>query len=288
MTTTGGTSTRPPRAPGPTGQQARVVYSPPGPRALVPPLAPRALAVLGALLVVFLMGAIAGRATVRTGATPAPAAPARERQQPPATEAAGRPDQAGAQDTGPLAAEGAGPARVANGVPVGYARTRAGAIAAATNYVAVLSDERSLDAGWRDQAIQIIAAPDAAAALRRSAATNATLLSRVLRLPAKPDGVAVLLRVIPVGARVERYDENSATVSIWQTSLGGSTNGAPVQQAWGTTRVTLRWVGDDWKQVSASTAVGPTPLADDALPTAASELIAKTRDFEEYRYAPGS
>jgi hypothetical protein len=274
------------RAEDATGQRARVVYSPPGPRMLVSPLALRALAVVGALLVVFVMGAIAGRATVRTATTPSAAAPpARaETEHPPASAATRQPEQT----AGTSAGQGPGPARLVNGVPVGYERSRAGAIAAATNYVAVLSSEQSLDADWRGKAIATLATPDAAAALQRSAATNAATLARMLRLPAKPDGVSVLLRVIPVGARVDRYDDNSATVSIWQTSIGGSTNGAPVQQSWGTTTVQLRWVEEDWKQASATTTLGPTPLADDALPTAASELIAKTRDFEEYRYAPGS
>jgi hypothetical protein len=289
MTTTSGPRSpsearvRPSRAQGPNGREARVVYSPPGPRVLLSPLGLRALAVLGALLVVFVMGGIAGRATVRTAATPAPAAPAQEGEQRPT---AGAPAEQPAQDAGAPAAQGPGPARLAGGVPVGYERSRAGAIAAATNYVAVLSSEQSLDAAWRRQAIATLAAPDAAAALQRSATNNAATLARVLRLPSDPGDVSVLLRVIPVGARVDRYDDNSATVSIWQTSIGGSTNGAPVQQGWGTTTVQLRWVEGDWKQVSASTALGPTPLADDALPTAASELIAKSRDFEEYRYAP--
>ncbi|HEY8557975.1 MAG TPA: hypothetical protein VIM97_11635, partial [Actinomycetes bacterium] len=105
------------------------------------------------------------------------------------------------------------------------------------------------------------------------------------------DGAQVLLRATPVGWRVEQYGDGTARVAIWMTSVGGSVGGnggsAPVREGWGTTTVTLRWVGGDWKQVASTTTDGPVPIADVAPPTAAGELVSKANEFKEFTYAPG-
>jgi hypothetical protein len=269
------------------GPEARVLYrSPDLPPVTVGP-ALRALAAVVAVLVIFAMGAAFGRSTVsRSGAGSDPAA-----QEPGTATQAPAPDGAadgttegtdGAGATTGIAA--AGPASVRDGVPVGYARSRAGAIAAATNYVGVQTSTLMLDEGRRRRAVAALAAPSAAAGLQASAAGNATAMAAALKTSG---ATGVILKAIPVGARVDRYSDDAATVSIWLTSIGGSTNGVPVRQSWGVTTVTLQWAGGDWKQVSASTTRGPVPLADDAQATAASELIGKTKDFKEYTYAPG-
>ena len=278
------TTREPPAVSAPAPPEARVVYrAPPGRRlpGQRPRLAP-AIGALVALLVVFALGAAFGRSTAgvparrdTTGATTAPQARSAGAQSP------------GAQPQVP-AIPGAGPTRTIDGVPVGYTRSKAGAVAAATNYTAVLSSPVVFDEGRRKRAIAVLADPAAAAGLQASTAKSASLLATALRLPAGSGGAGALLRAIPVAYKVDRYDENAATVSIWQTSLGGSTNGAPIQQSWGITTVDLRWVGGDWKQRKAVTTLGPVPLADDALPTAASQLIDQTKDFEEYRYGPGN
>jgi hypothetical protein len=258
--------------------RARVVYAPPGPPQRLNSGLLRALGVVGAVFVLLALGAMVGRATVRTGPTtvttdtPASGAATDTQTQTPPQAAAS-------------AAPAVGPSATKDGVPVGYQHSRAGAVAAATNYVAVLASDLVFDTRRRQAAVAALAAPESQAALQRSTEQNAAVLAKALRVPAG-GGVGVIARAIPVGAKVDRYDDALATVSIWQTSIGGSTNGAPVQQGWGTTTVNLRWVGGDWKQVSATTVIGPVPLPADALPTAASELIAKTRDFKEYRYAP--
>lgn len=261
------------------GPEARVLYrSPDLPPVTIGP-ALRALAAVAAVLVIFVMGAAFGRSTARPSAADDPAA-----------QATGTGTRAPASDDG--AASGGtttgiaatGPASVRDGVPVGYARSRAGAIAAATNYVGVQTSTLMLDEGRRRRAVAALAAPSAVDGLQASAAGNATAMAAALKTSG---ATGVILRAIPVGARADRYNDDAATVSIWLTSIGGSTNGVPVRQSWGVTTVTLQWAEGDWKQVSASTTRGPVPLADDAQPTAASELIGKTKDFKEYTYAPG-
>jgi hypothetical protein len=281
------TTTREPPAASAHAPEARVVYrAPPGRRGAGgrSRLAP-ALGALVALLVVFALGAAFGRSTA---GHPSAATPARG-----AGPAAAPQAQPGGTGTGAAqpqvpAIPGAGPTRTVDGVPVGYTRSKAGAVAAATNYTAVLSSPVVFDEGRRKRAVAALADPAIAADLQASTAKTSALLAGALRLPAGSGGSGALLRAIPVAYRVDRYDENAATVSIWQTSLGGSTTGAPIQQSWGITTVDLRWVAGDWKQRKAVTTLGPVPLADDALPTAASQLIDQTKDFEEYRYGPGN
>jgi hypothetical protein len=263
------------------GPEARVLYRSPDlpPVTLGPAL--RALAAVAAVLIIFAMGAAFGRSTVaRPSAGDDPAAQEAGTQAP----AAPAPDDAPAGTGTTTGIAAAGPASVRDGVPVGYARSRAGAVAAATNYVGVQTSTLMLEESRRRRAVTALAAPSAAAGLQASAERNATAMAAALRTSG---ATGVILRAIPVGARVDRYNNNAATVSIWLTSIGGSTNGVPVRQSWGVTTVTLQWAGGDWKQVAASTTLGPVPLADGAQPTAASELIGKTKDFKEYTYAPG-
>lgn len=251
------------------------------------------LILLAAVAAIFSLGVVAGRVSVpqqpagETAATRPPDRPGG------ATEPTA-PDQAPASqppaepETPPAGAENPGPTSVKDGVPVGYAHTREGAVAAATAYVKVLSSPLILDERSRRAAVTALADPATLQQQLEKLDQSAPAIAQALRLPSGgTGGTPVLLQTIPVRVHVDRYDADTATVSIWQTSLGGTTNGVPVMQRWGTTTVDLRWVDGDWKQVSVSSAAGPVPLADDAQPTAASELIGKVNDYEEYEYAPG-
>jgi hypothetical protein len=246
------------------------------------------LVLLAAVAIIFSLGVIAGRVSVPQ--QPAQAADASEEGEEPGGQAAapqapaeepsgdGRGGDGQSAESAPAqdgTVAGAGPARIQDGVGVGYTRTPEGAVAAATNYVQALSGPLILaDPETEEEQLQVLT-------------ESAPAIAQSLRLPT--DGAAgtnLLLQTVPVRVRLDRYDADSATVSIWQTSLGGTTAGVPVLQRWGTTTVELRWVSDDWKQVSTRSAAGPVPLADDAQPTAASELIGTLEEYEEYPYAP--
>lgn len=263
---------------------ARVVYAAPEPGGPMR-TARGGLVLLAAVAVIFSLGVIAGRVSVpRQPARQQPAAGA-----PQQTTATTQPAPAPAGQPAQAAPEGhPGPTRTQAGVPVGYARTRAGAVAAATAYVKVLSSPLILDERRRRDALEVLADPRTRQQQLDALETSAPAIAQSLRLP--PDGTGgtpVLLQTIPVRVRVEAFTADTATVSVWQTSLGGTTNGVPVLQRWGTTTVELRWADGDWKQTEVRSSPGPVPLADDAQPTAASELIDKVGDYEEYQYAPG-
>jgi hypothetical protein len=272
-------------------QRARVLYRLPEQRRFGASGVPSLLTLVLLAVVLFLGGMVLGRATTTRDQTRA-VAPATS---PPAATAAPSPTVAatpGSTAAPAKAAEGAGPSRVTHGVGVGYARSRAGAVAAAANYTQVLSSGLILDEAKRRAAIDTLAAPEARARLQRTFDQAVAQIRKGFGLSgAVGDSASVLMRATPVGWRIDNYGDGSATVAIWMTSVGGSVGGAegsvPVREAWGTTTVALRWVRGDWKQVQSTTKDGPVPIADVAPPTAAPDLIGAAEEFKEFTYAPG-
>jgi hypothetical protein len=271
---------------------ARVLYRLPEQRRFGSGGTPRLLTLMLLAVVLFLGGMVIGRASMTRGqaggAAPATSVPA----------ATGTPAPAATAPPGTAAAVGeaaattrVGPRQFRAGVGVGYARSQQGAVAAAANYTRVLSSDLILDTARRRAAIATLAAPEAKARLQKTFDQAVVSLRQGLGVTdAADDGTQVLLRATPVGWRVEDYSNGTAKVAIWVTSVGGSIGGkvpVPIREGWGTTTVTLRWAGGDWKQVESTTTDGPVPIADVAPPTAAGELVDKANEFKEFTYAPG-
>jgi hypothetical protein len=268
-------------------QRARVLYRLPEQRRLGSGGMPGLLLVLLALAV-FAGGLAVGRATMTRQASSSDRQAAPTATTAPAVAAQAPASQAATSQAG-TAVGRAGPRRMEHGVPVGYAHNDAGAVAAATNYVTVLSSSIILDRDRRRAAIDVVAAPEARARLQRTFDQAVASLAKGLGVPAGAvDDGKVVLRAIPVGWRLEQYDDRRARVAIWATGVAGTLAGVPVQEGWGTTTVSLRWVDGDWKQLASKTTDGPVPIADPATPTAPSELIPEAQQFKEYTYAPGS
>jgi len=275
-------------------QRARVLYRLPEQRRLGAGGMPTLLTLVLLAIVLFLGGLVVGRATMTRDQAPtrAPATTAAAAAPPAPTVAAAPSSTAAPRTEAAAASSGVGPRRVANGVGVGYAHSQQGAVAAAANYTRALSSALILDTARRRAAIDTLAAPEARARLQKTFDQAVASLRAGLGVRgAAADRAQVLLRATPVGWRVEQYSNASAKVAIWVTSVGGSLGGdggtVPVREGWGTTTVTLRWVGGDWKQVQSTTADGPVPIADVAPPTAAGELVSKANEFKEFTYAPG-
>jgi hypothetical protein len=275
--------------------RARVVYRPPDQRSARPAGRPGRLGVLGLVAVVFAGGMLFGRTIGRQAASQDPAAvPAASAPQ--ATSApAGSQEEAptvtaGTPEANPAASRTAGPRKVVDGVGVGWARTRKGALGAATSYAMVLSGDLLFDNVRRDKALAVLAAPEARAGLQRAWAETVPVLRRQLRLPATgPVADKVVLWTSPLGYSIKRSDDAAARIAIWTTSFAGSTTGIPVVVGYGVTTIDLKWVGGDWKQVRATTRPAPIPLPpDNEVPSAASAFVQQTRTFKGYSYAPGS
>jgi hypothetical protein len=274
-------------------QRARVLYRLPEQRRFGAGGMPSLLAMALLAVVLFLGGLVLGRASMTRdqagGAAPATTTAAATATPAPTVAS---PGTAAAPAAAAAATKGVGPRRIENGVKIGYAHTREGAIAAAANYTTALSSDLILDSARRKAAIDTLAAPEAKARLQKTFdQAVASLRSGLGVTGAAGDGAQVLLRATPVGWRVEEYSDRAARVAIWVTSVGGSIGGTdgpvPIREGWGTTTVDLRWAGGDWKQVDSTTTDGPVPIADVAPPTAAPELVSKASEFKEFTYAPG-
>jgi len=275
--------------------RARVLYRLPEQRRLGVGGMPSMLATVLLALVLFLGGLLVGRVTTSRGTVAGPvnapatsAATATPDKTAPGTAATTPQAQAGE-----AAASRVGPREVVSGVPVGYQHSEQGAVAAAANYARVLSSTMILDRTRRHAAIEALAAPQTLARQQRAFDQAVAELTKGLGVTgASAQDGTVLLRAVPVGWRLKEYARDRATVAIWVTSvlgaLGGSPDGMPVREAWGTTTVELRWVDGDWKQLRTTNTDGPVPIADPATPTAASQLIPEAQQFKEFTYAPGS
>jgi hypothetical protein len=274
--------------------QARVLYRLPEQRRFGASGLPAMLTLVLLAVILFLGGLVVGRATMtrNPASTPAATTPPAATTAPPATAATPDGTAAAASGDGAAASRAVGPRHYLEGVGVGYAHSEAGAVAAAANFTRVLSSDLLLDTTRRRAAIEVLAAPEARGRLQRTFDQAVASLRQGLGVTGEAaQDAQVLLRATPVGWRVEDYRAGSAKVAIWVTSVGGSIGGAngavPIREAWGTTTVTLRWVGGDWKQVDSTTVDGPVPIADVSPPTAAPELLGKANDFKEFTYAPG-
>ena len=273
-------------------QRARVLYRLPEQRRFRAGGMPGLLTMTLLAVALFLGGPVVGRASMTRdqagGAAPATTAAAATAT--PAPTVAATPGTAAAPAAA-TATKGVGPRRIENGVKVGYAHSREGAIAAAANYTTALSSDLILDPARRKAAIDTLAAPQAKARLQKTFDQAVASLRSGLGVTGAAEDAQVLLRATPVGWRVEDYSDRAATVAIWVTSVGGSIGGTdgpvPIREGWGTTTVELRWAGGDWKQVDSTTTDGPVPIADVAPPTAAPELVSKASEFKEFTYAPG-
>jgi hypothetical protein len=151
-------------------------------------------------------------------------------------------------------------------VPVGYADTTPGAIAAATNYLTTLyGSTRILDDATRAQVIQAIAQPGASDALAASIdPTVAIIKGNLLAANGKPIGGGVLtLRVLLAGYHVDAATAAAATIEIWYEAIYGvavANSTEPVQSNYAVDTIKLVWAAGDWKWDTSTETPGPTPL----------------------------
>lgn len=161
---------------------------------------------------------------------------------------------------------GPGPRTVEAGVPVGYAPTKEGAAAAATEYLATLARLVSADPSAREQA------------LRRMASASATdLVEAALRALASLDGsgTRLVLAEVPVAYRVVGGVEEGAEVDVWSVVLAAV--GDSYQEAWSTNTLGLTWEDGDWRVAWWVQASGPAP---------AEGSLAGAEGWSGYRHAP--
>ena len=162
---------------------------------------------------------------------------------------------------GVLGPGGAGPGsapgaiELSHGVPVGVEHTRAGALAAADNYLALASQSIEQDPAMFAALVAQAYAPEArsrtlaqAQQLRTGDTQNMTNYQQGGR------GIAVI-----AARRLDSYTPASATVTTW---LGGFVWGPSLspRQSWNLVDTTLRWQAGRWLVVSSNTDPTPAPV----------------------------
>lgn len=182
------------------------------------------------------------------------------------------PQRRGATAPAPAAAEPeseyAGPRRVVAGVSAGFARTREGAVAAATAYGATGALLLAADDDGVVAAIDAMAAAGARDRLLADARQARDALAAELGAAA-----AVRWREGALALRVDAHTDAAATVSVWRVGVLWAPGAAPPQAQWATARYELVWERGDWKLAGQSSAPGPVPItAGDAAPLSAQEL----------------
>jgi hypothetical protein len=226
---------------------------------------------------------VLGRVTVPgTAAPPAPAQTAGEET----VVAEPAPDAADPAPAPPAPADpGPGPYQVVDDIPVGFARTQAGAVAAATEYVSTIGDKRAFNREWRERAYRTISDPAVADELLASVEQSYERVDGELGLgdAAAYDG-SVLAVTVPVGYRVDAFDQDRATVTVWAAGWLTRLTGRQLPLRAQTSTMELVWLDGDWK-LTEVTGIEPLDPPGIAAPVDA-QTLAEMRGFNAYEYRP--
>jgi hypothetical protein len=194
----------------------------------------------------------------------------------------------GQQRASVSAASGPGPTRVENGVPVGYAHTPEGAVAAATNFETVMSGSLIAQPNKFAAAVGSMVAPDATDKLRLYGQKGPASFQQVMGLVSyAQQGRMVVFRAIPIAYHLDRYGDKAAQVSMWVEVMVAIDGAKPLQETWATDVYGLEWVSGDWKLATTDGgSEGPTPVIAQS-PVTTSQLPVQLRDFKPYRHDAG-
>lgn len=167
---------------------------------------------------------------------------------------AGRSTAPDRQGGGASASASASAIRVVSGVPVGIARSKAGALAAADNYVAVGSETVFQDPPrYATLVRQTYSTSYQAKAIREAQAARK-------RMPTLMDQYAQGRRGLALVAarRLDSYSADAARVTTWTAGISWGP-GRPAGQRWYFTETNLRWANDRWRVDSIDEAKRPAP-----------------------------
>ena len=173
---------------------------------------------------------------------------------------------------------GPGPTAEENGVPVGYARTEQGAVAAATNFSLLTTRDELLDVNALTTAMETLASP----AWKDEAGAQATNGNEFLvdRYGDDADLSGSVLRYDIVD-----YSSDRAVIRLWTVSVASGSKRPNVEEVWGTLTVSLVWTDGDWRVEGNESTPGPAPID---LPAGQPEQSANSlmEDFHEFVGAP--
>ena len=187
---------------------------------------------------------------------------------------------------------GPGPTHVVNGVPVGYAHTQAGAVAAATNFLMVVDGPLVTQPDKYRSAIDTLAAPEAREKQRSDAERLMATMQDGVGLRAYAEhGRTVVFRLAPLAYHVDRYSDREARVSIWAESLIAVDGALSMRETWTTNHLTVAWSQDDWRLsdlgAAGADSFGPVPAVGQT-PTQGVALPPQLANYRGYQPAVGA
>lgn len=141
------------------------------------------------------------------------------------------------------------PLALDQGVPVGVSHTRAGALAAGANYVAI---EHRTSASDPIAFRRLIAVAWTASA----APGELSAEEQALALTPPPTGVRLLAGV--AAGRLFRYEGATAKLELWSEAIYWSSTIEPTQK-WAFDQLTLQWVRGRWRVSAHSAGAAPVP-----------------------------
>jgi hypothetical protein len=174
---------------------------------------------------------------------------------------------------------------VVAGVPVGYARTRAGAVAAMAAYGQALASPRvQLDDRRRRAVASVVGTERYARALEDAEAVFAARRRSAVGQALRPGAHAVFLG-LPIAYRVLSYDGSRVVIKSWGVAVVASDTGLEPRASWSTTTTTAVWQDGDWKVDDVRSRAGPVP-AGTGTPSPAASFIDALAGMRALRHAP--
>ncbi|MEU1317794.1 hypothetical protein [Streptomyces tibetensis] len=178
-------------------------------------------------------------------------------------------------------------------IATGYAHTEQGAQSAATNYGIALGSADMYNLEKRHAIVNTVYAPDVAATQLPEfdqVYSKESFLEKLglTKDGAAPSGQTFVSRVVPVGTKVTSYNDTTASVALWYTSLfglSGETSKNPVTESWYTTTYQLKWVDGDWKVTGFTQKDGPVPVGRDQRASTAEDMSKAVEEYGGFTYA---
>ncbi|MFI0822118.1 hypothetical protein ACH4TX_41600 [Streptomyces sp. NPDC021098] len=178
------------------------------------------------------------------------------------------------------------------GIASGFAKSQQGAQSAAANYAVALGSAEMLNREQRHEILPQIFTATAAGPLQTKLdkAYSAGSLEKIgLDANGKaPDGMTYISRTAPLGTKIAKFTDTTATVSVWCTGVFGTAGEGsknPVTNDWFTMTLKLRWADKDWKAESYSQKTGPAPVNSDNTASTADEIAKAVEQYGGFTYA---
>ncbi|UCM89629.1 hypothetical protein [Streptomyces marincola] len=207
----------------------------------------------------------------------------------------GTDDASGTEPTpGATAPSGEQPVEDAfNGIPTGHPQTEQGAQSAAANYAVALGGVEMFNTQQRRTIVETVYAPEAAGSRVEeydAAYSDPDFLSRIglTETGEAPSGLTFVSRTIPVGTTITEFGGDTASVSVWYSSLfglAGTESRNPVTESWYTNTYDLAWVEGDWRITDFTQEDGPAPVGRDQRASTAEEMADAIERFGGFTYA---